>query len=756
MAAQRQRTIMNTRPRPVPSGSAVSLTPKDVLRILRQHIILIISLTILGFIGGGVAWRLLLMYAPKYTARTLLRILPPVAKDPMTVAQPIVSEQLQYAHRASIAALVTQQSQLQDLLDSDKIQETNWFRQFGDLNRNKAKCLKEAFEALTDDFHAHPERNSQLVSVSMTCGFREESALIVNEMMRLFISEHGTKKKAEITKELSSLRKQQTKVQGQLDEAERALAQIREDSKLTDLEEPRGYVRHTITIRLQNLEIARNDFLLEMREVKGSITELEKLAAGPITVQIERQVEADPVMTELASRIALMKARLAGLLAKFGGGHRIVQQTRDLIKKLKDNRQARKLEIAEQTRQANLRNAQTRFAILDERLTQLNEMLEEARAEKKRLDLARVQYRERVAIRDERQEMLESIKKQMDTLGMMLESPETPQVRLIGPAPEPVEVSSPKWEFYFPGGTFLGLLASVGLAFLIELTNDLLRTPRDIIRFLDIPLLGVIPDAAQDDMIEDVNLYHVVRQAPYSIISESYRRLRTHLKQSKTEEPLKVLCVSSGMPGEGKSSVAANLTSTLLAESKKVLLIDANFRRPSLQTIFTEAGHTESQNEKREPDSSTFSPTRFGLSNILTDQCGYDKAKRSNVLEGLDIVESGPLPSNPAELLGSHRMQQLVQEQRKRYDYIIIDTPPSLLVSDTKVVARISDGTLLVFNANTTRRGAAQRAIRELREVKAEISGCVLFAAQAIKGGYFREQFRSYQKYQEGMQPVHS
>ena len=135
--------------------------------------------------------------------------------------------------------------------------------------------------------------------------------------------------------------------------------------------------------------------------------------------------------------------------------------------------------------------------------------------------------------------------------------------------------------------------------------------------------------------------------------------------------------------------------------------------------------------------------------------CSYEDAKRSNVIEGLDIIVSGPLPSNPAELLGSYRMEQLIKDRRKNYDYIIVDGPPVLLVSDAKVLAKIVDGTVLVFNAASTRRGAAQRTIRELKAIDATIVGCVLFAVRALKGGYFQEQFRSYQEYQK-LQLAHS
>jgi len=285
----------------------------------------------------------------------------------------------------------------------------------------------------------------------------------------------------------------------------------------------------------------------------------------------------------------------------------------------------------------------------------------------------------------------------------------------------------------------LGLIAGIGLALALELLNDLVRTPRDVARFLHIPLLTVVPDADEDDQVRDIDLCHVVRQAPYSIISESYRRCRTNIKLSGSNGSVRTLLVSSGAAGDGKTSVAVNLATAFIAENKKVLLIDANFRRPGLQTIFPKPAAQDEQVRQSE----------FGLSSLLTGLCSYEDAKRSDVIEGLDIIDSGPLPSNPSELLGSYRMEQLIKDRRKNYDYIIVDSPPVLLVSDAKVLAKIVDGTVLVFNAAATRRGAAQRTIRELRAVDAKIVGCVLFAVKALKGGYFHEQFRSYQEYQK-------
>jgi len=738
MAEQRRLAVnkMGGPPIPRPASAAVALTPKEVFGILRRHVLLIVSLTILGFIIGGAAWYLLKRYTPKYTAQTFIRVLSPVERDPMTIGGGMAAKDIQYGYRVSMAALIKQQGTLEKLLGRDKIRETRWFERFGDIKRERYKCIRKAFKDLKKRFGASPQRDSDYIQVSMTCRYREEAALIVNEMVDLFVTSRGITKRAEISDKLTELESQRRRVQRDLDSAEDALEDTRSRWGFTDLEERQ--FQHTITLRLNDLELEQNKLTLEIQGLRTGIESLKMLAVGPVNEQIERQIELDPVMVMLAQQLAFRESEIAGMLIKFGENHRVVREAQELINATQQERQIRKAEIAEQTRRSNLQDAQDGLLILQSRLVELRRMYAEATARKRDLDSARVQYQQRVTIRDERKGMLDSIKSQIDKLKIIHDDPETPKVQFVGAAPVPLYVSFPKRRIFFPGGTVLGLLFGAGLAFLIELLNDLVRTPRDVVRYLHIPLLGVIPDASEDEQARDVDLCHVVRQAPYSIVSESYRRFRTNLKLSGLAQS-KVLLITSGMAEDGKTSVAVNLATAFVAENKKVLLIDANFRRPTLHTIFPKP-EAPAPPQKRED---------FGLSSLLTGRCGYQDVIRTSGIEGLWLIDSGPLPSNPAELLGSSQMEELIKLQRESYDYVIVDGPPVLLVSDAKVLAKLVDGTVLVFNAGATRRGAAQRTIREMKEVNTTIAGCVLFAVKAMKGGYFQEQFRSYREYQK-------
>jgi capsular exopolysaccharide synthesis family protein len=734
MVEQRQMAVVNRMVKPSgprPPVVAAGLTPGEVFGILRRHLLLMVSLTILGLLVGGGIWYLLVEYFPRYTARTYIEVLPPVETDPMTITTPYTQEEMRYSHRVSMATRIKQQRTLQELVGRDVIKDTEWFN-------NRDGSVRKAIRYLEKYFGAIPQRDGDYVEISMTCRDKEEAALIVNEMAELFLVDKGGTERGDVAERLASLAERRTFIQGELDAAEGALRDVRDRWGLTDLEE-HAYA-DTITRKLTDLEVEQNALVLLIKELEGVIKNLEEMATGPINEQIEHRIEIDPVLVYLARERDLQEAILAGLLTKFGENHRIVRQTQDLIEEIKSKRRERREQIAEQLRQSNLQDGYDRAIELQGRYEELERIRAEAAAAKTDLDLARAQYKERLDVRDERREMLDKVKEQIEKLRVLHDDPKTPKVRLVAYAPVPLEmVNSRRWWFFPPIGTIIGFLLGIGLAFLIEMLNDLVRTPRDVTRHLHIPLLGVIPDAAEDMQARRVDLSHVVRQAPYSIISESYRRLRANFMLSGLGKTSKVLLVSSGSAGDGKTSVAANLATTLVAEDKKVLLIDANFRRPTLHTIFPKVA----------PEGEVAEQPDFGLSNLLMGQCGPQEAIRPSGLEGFDIIDAGPLPSNPTELIASARMEQLITQQRDNYDYVILDGPPVLLVSDTKVLARLVDATVLVFNAATTRRGAAQRVIRELDEVDAPIAGCVLFAAKSMKGGYFREQFRSYEEYQK-------
>jgi succinoglycan biosynthesis transport protein ExoP len=707
-----------------------ALTPREALGMLRRHLWLILFVTVIGGAVGTGGWYLVRRYLPLYRAETAIKVLPPIVTDPMDIVVAQVQQDIRYGHRVALANLMKSQSTLQELLQRDEIRRTKWYRQ----QTSGGADIAKAVQCLDRHLTAFPHREAEHIVVSMTCASPSESALIVNQMVNLFISRHGETEKGDIRQKLADVTKRQSDVEQEIRQSEADLQNVTRRTGITDLDRPAGrYFQHTITLRLNELDNQESNLSLAIKQLQADIGNLRLLAEGPITEQIQHVIEGDPVMVALAQQLAVLEAQLSGRLTKFGETHRLVRQTKEQIDETRKRREERRLEIAEQTRRANLLNARDSLRVLEERLAELQKLRTAALEEQKKLDEARGEYERVQKVRDERIETLNQIKMQIEKYRILLEDPQTPKVQSVGLAPEPLDMVLSRSIFLWaPGGTMLGLILGLSLALLVEMLNDFVRTPRDVQRLLHVPLLGVIPDAYEDRAVDEIDLCDVVREAPYSLLGESYRRCRTNLELSAGES-LKTVLVASGQPGDGKTSLACNLAAAFAAKYERVLLIDGNLRQPSLHIVFP----PESSGEDR----------LIGLTNLLMDECMYQEAIRPTAVAGLEVLDAGSPIRNPAELLAGSRMKELVECVAGHYDRVIIDSPPVLLVSDVKMLARLVDATLLVFNAGMTRWGVAERTIFEFEEVGARVVGCVLFGAEAMKGGYFRQQFRAYRRY---------
>ena len=208
---------------------------------------------------------------------------------------------------------------------------------------------------------------------------------------------------------------------------------------------------------------------------------------------------------------------------------------------------------------------------------------------------------------------------------------------------------------------------------------------------------------------------------PRSPISEAYRTLRTNLDFASLDEALKTLVVTSAGVGEGKSTTLANLAAVSAQAGRKVILVDSDLRRPTLHQLFGVGNES-------------------GLTTMMRDEDLLASPPLQDTgIPGLSLLTSGPLPPNPAEVLGSQRMTAVIAALAERADQVFFDTPPAVAVTDAAVLATKVDGVLLVIGAGSTRRDDARSAIQRLEQVKARLVGTVLTNVQMGAGfrGYY-------------------
>lgn len=214
----------------------------------------------------------------------------------------------------------------------------------------------------------------------------------------------------------------------------------------------------------------------------------------------------------------------------------------------------------------------------------------------------------------------------------------------------------------------------------------------------------------------------VTSSNPQTIISEQFRTVRTNIKFSMPNREIKTILFTSSSIGEGKSTIAANVAIVFAQEGKKVLLIDADLRKPTMHYTFLK----------------TISP---GLTNLLTSHWNLNQVVKDSGINGLDLITSGPIPSNPAELLGLPSMDMLITEVKEKYDIIIFDAPPILSVSDAQVLTDKCDGTILVISSGSTDKGNAIKAKEVLQASKANILGTILNNYKIGKDHYYYQYY---------------
>jgi len=219
----------------------------------------------------------------------------------------------------------------------------------------------------------------------------------------------------------------------------------------------------------------------------------------------------------------------------------------------------------------------------------------------------------------------------------------------------------------------------------------------------------------------------IVKDNPKSPISESYRTLRTNIQFSSFDDNMSTILITSSTPSEGKSTVSSNLALAMAETNKKVLLIDCDLRRPSVHKKFGLS------NEK-------------GLSNLLIGQHSFNEIAQE-VTENLSVLTSGTIPPNPSEMLSSKKMELFLSEAKKNFDFIILDTPPVVSVTDAQALSTVADGVLLVVASGQAQIPEVHKAIELLQYVKANIIGIVANKVKSVRRGY---KYYQYYYYGEG------
>jgi len=543
------------------------------------------------------------------------------------------------------------------------------------------------------------------------------------------------------------------------EETTRLLSQAKDelDRELTALEAERQTFRQAAPLwwqgedavnphqaRMAAIETSRSELLLAIAQAKSQINGIEtvlkeegcnrealKMLLGSLNESNDSQTVLDPQKNANAQLFELFVQEQL-LLLDFGPDHPKVQALRKRIELVREHMKDLQLLEEQGDTPADffavyVESLRQEIQFAEKKLAELDALFEKEQEASRELAIAQNRDRTYASKIARKNEMFNACVKRLDELNLVKDY-NSINTEVISP-PRKGGLVRPVFATIMGMFGICGLMAGFGIAWLVDFADRRFRSPDEIRRQLGVPLVGHIPvleirrgepvrtngRAVKTKLDGSLCTFH----RPKGQQAEAYRAVRTSLYFSARSEGHKVIQVTSPNPRDGKSTLAANLALSIAKSGKRVLLLEADFRRPRIHRLFGIDNKT-------------------GVTSVLTGDCELPEAAHQTAVENLTVMPCGPRPQNASDLLTTPRFKELIDTVRDEYDFVIVDTPPLLAVSDPAVVAPRTDAVLIVIRLTKHARDAAKRATEILENLGTKILGVVVngIGKSSGYGGY--------------------
>jgi len=536
---------------------------------------------------------------------------------------------------------------------------------------------------------------------------------VVNTLVQAYLDQTIAFKTEEASRTVAFVEGQLKGVRQDLDKAETDLQGYKATAGVVKLDTE----AEELIKKFSDSEKERAGVNLQKKQIEFALSSLKESARKGVAYS-PAVMSDDPLVAGMAAKLADLEVQKQALLPEYTKDHPQVRAIQGQIDELQ-----RKIRATYETAQKNLTKREGDIA--------------------KRLGDYEMKLKQLPAAERELARFLRIAKVNADIYTFLLQKHEEARIaqastisniKIVDPAITPDKPVKPQKKKNVLLGLLVGLMLGVGLAFFHDYMDDTIKDGEEAKRLLGWPLLGIIPyiqTETEEGLRCDANL--ISHQKPKSAAAEAFRSLRTSLHYSSARKQRKVILVTSSFPGEGKTTISANLAEIFSQTGARVLLIGCDLRRPTLHQIFGFA---------RTP----------GLTELLAGDCQLSEALHQTGINALDFINAGTVPPNPAELLGSEEMAAILTELRGEYDYIILDAPPTLAVSDTPILAACCDAVVVLMEVGRIPAKVASRLREILNAADVPIAGLVINdkAGRGEHYGYYGYNYGGYYGDEEG------
>ena len=607
-------------------------------------------------------------------------------------------------------------------MDKDQTSASTGLQTTDSLNPDSPK-MTELLGGFKNRLNVSLEPNTRIIQIRYRSPNPDRAAQVVNTLMHTYV-EQNFKTRFESTMQASDwLSKQLVDLQIKVETSQEKLVKYQKEHDILGIDEKQNIITSKLDELNRGLTAAEADRMEKesiFRLVQNNDTDAGSAAAiGNSVSQTSGANTTSFLLEKLREQEADLKIQVAQLSTQFGPSYPKVAQLNSQMKEVDTQIQAELRKVTSRLRGDYMASLQ--------REQMLHEAMEKQKQEANKLNESAIEFsllkRDLESNRTLYEGLLERLKEAGVTAGL-----KSNNFRIVDAARKPTVPAEPNIPRNLTFALALGLTTGVGLAFVMEALDNTVRTPEQAQAISALPSLGMIPlgsligevGAPRLTVATSKETVELVTQArPQSQMAESYRALRTSLLLTSLGAPPKVILVTSALPQEGKTTTSMNTAIVLAQKGSRVLLIDADLRRPSVHKALGMGPRT-------------------GLSNVLTGSAQLNQAiVRSTLIPTLYIMTAGTPPPNPAELLASSNMRDVLNELREQYDHIVIDTPPTLSVTDAVLLSTNADSVVLVIRSGQTTRQALRRARDLLVRVNARIAGVLLNAADLKSADYY-------------------
>jgi len=560
-----------------------------------------------------------------------------------------------------------------------------------------------------------PIRNSRLMELRFQSPDRTYAARAVNELANQYIRQSVELRYGASAETTEWLRERLEEQRVKVDEADRRLQEYRVVNDALAVDDRQNIVVQELNDISQQLTAATFERMNREADYQGMVRVRESggsLLSSPL-------VAADEVIRKLNEDIQTAREEQTTLESQgFGpnySGMRTVENRLALLES--------QLTAAVDQKFDGVRQAFERARINEQNLERA---LERQKSEALGLDAKQIEFAQLEREADSARQLFENLLQRTNETSVSGEYRGT-NIQILDEAQIPQAPILPQVGRDLTMAALGGMMLAFGLVFGVEYFDSRIKSPDEIKTHLDLPFLGMIPAVVEKESAGEAPLLSAEVSPAFS---EAMRAVRTAVLFSSADESARSIVVTSTGPHEGKTLVSSSLAITLAQAGQRTLVIDADMRRPRLH---------EALDRSQEP----------GLSNVLVGETSVGDAARPTAVQNLWLLSAGHIPPNPAELLGSRKFNDLFTELKRRYDWVVIDAPPVMPVTDASVLAHTAAGVLFVIGAEMTPRQSVQAAVEQLRRANARFVGVVLNRVNVHRHSYYYSPYyrKSYGKY---------